>query len=363
VTGGTVRGGGRWPRLWWAAPLGLLLVLGTFLVARLGAARAARPEALRVFVRAEEREIDSVVLATGTIRLKTGAVVRVGSQVSGIVDKLNVGVGSRVRKGDLIATIDARSIEAAVSQAKAQVGMDTVNLEKARVDLGRGEQLDDLLPRQQEEDLRYQVRAAEAKLAKSRADLATIEVNLAYSEIRAPIAGVVASVSTQEGETVAASFSTPTFVTIIAEGALELVAMVDETDIGGLSVGEKVTFTTEAFPSKDLEGQVIRINPTATILSGVVNYEVVIAFDEPPVLLRPDMTASVSVRTARRRVLVLPDAAVQTGGTSPFAYVEKGGRLDKVALVVGSRDHGFTEIKEGLSSDQRVLLGTPGGTS
>ena len=124
-------------------------------------------------------------------------------------------------------------------------------------------------------------------------------------EIKAPISGTIASIATQQGETVAASFATPTFVTIIQEAALEVIAMVDEADIGNVRKGEKVVFTTETYPDREFQGSVTRIAPVATIISGVVNYEVAISIERDIGLLRPDMTANVNIRTADHSALLV----------------------------------------------------------
>src|SRR5271169_544203 len=206
----------------------------------------------------EMREIDSTVTTSGTVRLRTGAEVRVGSQVSGIVRKLNVTVGSHIQKGDIIAEIDPRPLQARVEQARTQAAMDDVGVGKSQRDLNRGQQLfaEGVMPAQQKEDLEWQLKSAQAKLEKSKSDLAAVEIDLSYAVIRAPISGTVASVSTQEGETVAASFTAPTFVTIIGDNALQLVAMVDETDIANVRRGNPVTFTVDSFAARDFPGTV-----------------------------------------------------------------------------------------------------------
>jgi RND family efflux transporter MFP subunit len=310
-------------------------------------------------IKPEKRLIDANVLATGTIRLRVGAQVRVGAQLSGIVKKLNVGVGTRLRKGDIIAEIDTRAIDAVVEQARAQVAQDEVAVGKADRDLARGRELSasGLLPRQQEEDLQWAASSARAKLAKSRADLGVAAVSLAFSKISAPISGTIASVSTQQGETVTSSFTTPTFVTIIEDDALELVAVVDEADIASVKLGDPVSFTVEAYPSRDLSGIVQRINPTATIISGVVNYEVVITIGKRATFLKPDMTANVSIRTAQRYALLLPTAAIRAEGSEKFVYLQSDGGLLKRSVTIGSREASSTEIKKGLSPEDRVVLG------
>jgi RND family efflux transporter MFP subunit len=245
---------------------------------------------------------NDTVVATGTIRLRTGAEVRVGAQLSGIVTKLNVTVGSHIEKDAVIAEIESRGFGERITQARAQIAADEATVSKLEHQMARTRQLLDegLIPRQQSDDLADDLKEARAKLEKSRSDLAVVESDRPYLTIRAPIAGTVASVSTQQGETVASSFSAPTFVTIIEDNALELVAMVDETDIGRVSLHDPVTFSTETYPSKELRGTVQRIAPKATIVSGVVNYEVGIAIGGAISLLKPDMTANVVIHARRK---------------------------------------------------------------
>jgi len=306
----------------------------------------------------ELREIDSTVTTSGTVRLRTGAQVRVGSQVSGIVRKLNVTVGSHIQKGDIIAEIDPRPLQARVEQARTQAAMDEVGVGKSQRDLNRGQQLfaEGVLPAQQKEDLEWQWKSAQAKLEKSKSDLAAAEIDLSYAVIRAPISGTVASVSTQEGETVAASFAAPTFVTIIEDNALELVAMVDETDIANVRPGDTVKFTVEAYPSREMPAIVKRIDPVATIISGVVNYPVMAAIQKDGKLLKPDMTANITIKTAERKALVVPTAAIQRGGEERFVFLFRNGKQEKRTVTVGTRDAGFTEIKKGLSVTDQVIV-------
>lgn len=316
----------------------------------------------RVYVTPERRNVAATVLATGILRTRVGGEVRVGAQLSGIVEKLNVVVGSRVHKGDIIATIDARPLEARLAQAKAQVAVAEQELKRAEVELDRAKRLDlqHLVARSDVEDKALAVDEAGARLEKSRRDAAVVQTDLNYSVIRAPINGTVASVTTQEGETVAASFNTPTFATIIEDGALELIAMVDETDIGNVAVGNPVAFTVESFPALEFDGRVLRIAPKGTIISGVVNFEVMIGIDSATesskARLKPDMTANVSIRTAERQALVLPSAAIQRDDSGRYVWVEDKGGLQRRSVTVGTRDARITEIREGVSAGDRVLL-------
>lgn len=325
----------------------------------------AQPGPEKVFASPERRTIAASVLATGVVRLRVGGEVRVGAQVSGIVEKLNVEVGSKIRRGDVIAKIDSRGLEARLAQSRAQIGVAAQEVRRTEVALARAQQLDEkkLVAESQVEDAALALDDAKAKLEKARRDAAVVETDLGYAVIRSPITGTVASVATQEGETVAASFNAPTFATIIEDGALELIALVDETDIGNVAVGNPVTFTVEAFPTQEFGGHVARIAPKGTIISGVVNFEVMIRIDSPAEVLKPDMTANVSIRTAERQALVLPNAAIQREGSDRFVWVDKDGSLTRRAVTVGTRDTSFTEIRSGLGPGDRVLVGPQPGAA
>jgi HlyD family secretion protein len=317
----------------------------------------------RVFVSPERRTIAASVLATGVVRLRVGGEVRVGAQLSGIVEKLNVEVGSKIREGDIIAEIDSRGLEARLAQARAQVEVAAQEVRRAEVELSRKSALGEqkLVAASEIEDARLTLDEARARLEKARRDAAVVQTDLSYAIIRSPITGTVASVTTQEGETVAASFTTPTFATIIEDGALELIAMVDETDIGNVAIGNPVRFTVEAYPTNEFEGHVARIAPKGTIISGVVNFEVMVRIDSPADLLKPDMTANVDIRTAEREALVVPNAAVQREGSDRYVWVDNDGELARKTVTVGTRDASFTEIRQGISPMDKVLIGPQPG--
>ncbi|HZU42829.1 MAG TPA: efflux RND transporter periplasmic adaptor subunit [Terriglobales bacterium] len=315
-------------------------------------------------VHPERRPVGTTVNATGTVRLRVGSEVRVGSQLSGIVKRLNVTVGSRVREGDVIAEIDDAPVRARLAQAEAQADLDRASLERARVNFERAQQLESqgLIPAQQEQDLELAFGEAKARYEKSLRDRDLVQVDLRYVAIRAPITGTVSSVSTQEGETVAAAFTAPTFVTIIGDNALQLVAMVDETDIANVKPGNPAAFTVDSYPSRDFPGIVESVAPKATIVSGVVNYEVTINIRKDAHLLKPDMTANVSIQTAQHMALLLPAAAVQRDGDQSFVYVQGKDGTYRRPVVIGSKETGMVEIKRGISSDENVLLVSASGT-
>jgi len=307
------------------------------------------------------RDVASTVNATGTLKLKTGAEVRVGAQLSGIVRRLNVTVGSHVHEGDVIAEIDSRPVQARVDQAAAQLAQAEVSLAKANTDYVRSQKLvaTGLIPAQQFDDSTAAFNAAKASVDASQSALAAARVDLAYVEIRAPISGTIASISTQQGETVAASFATPTFVTIIQESALEVVAMVDEADIGGVRPGQTASFTVETYPNREFQGTVTRIAPIATILSGVVNYQVAISIARDIALLRPDMTANVNVRTADHRALMVPSRCIHAQAGQSFVYVRSAsGALEQRGVTVPARNGSESEVGRGLSPSDKVALQT-----
>lgn len=316
--------------------------------------------AINRYATVETRQIASTVLATGIVRLRVGAEVRVGSQLSGIVEELNVIIGSKINKGDVIARIDSRSLRARLEQATAQVRVLEQEVRRDEVELERARQLDkeNLAPATDVEDRMLDLAESTARLEKARRDAAVVETDLQYAVIRSPISGTVASVSTQKGETVAASFNTPTFATIIAEDSLELVAMVDETDIGTVEPSNPVYFTVEAFPTDEFEGVVKQIAPKGTIISGVVNFEVMIDIDSPVDVLKPDMTANVAIRTAERQALVLPSEAIQREGFEQFVHLEQDDQLVRRTISAGSREAGFTEIRQGLRAGDKVAIVT-----
>ena len=353
------------PRKWPGTRLLLLLLCAIALVAAvawwgLHPKTATDTRSTQVeWVVPSTRNITANVNATGTVKLKIGAEVRVGAQLSGIVRRLNVTVGSHVSAGDVIAEIDSRPVTAKIDQARMQLAQAEVSDGKTRTDFARSQKLFEagIISAQQFEDSRSAFNAASASVATAQSVVSTAQVDLAYVDIRAPISGTVASIATQQGETVAASFATPTFVTIIQESALEVIAMVDEADIGNVRRGEQVEFTAETYPDHEFEGTVTRIAPVATIVSGVVNYEVAISIERDVALLRPDMTANVNIRTSEHNALLIPSKCVHREGGQSFLYVQgKGGSAVKRIVSVAGRAGDDTEITRGLSAGEKVQL-------
>lgn len=284
--------------------LALALVVTVAVVAvLLGRGTAARDEGSlpgAETVRVTRRDLGSVVTATGVVKPMIGAEVRVGSRISGVVTRLFVRIGTRVEKGRLLAELDARELTARRTEAAAVLESSSAELRFALADLGRRRELyaAQLLSAS---DLELAARAsavAEQRLREAQASLDYAATQLAYTRIHAPIAGVVASISTQEGETVAASFAAPTFVTLLDLARLEVWAYVDETDIGRIEVGQPARFTVDTYPGEEIVGRVTAVHPQAEIRDNVVNYVTVVRFEPSPGhTLRPEMTAMVRIAT------------------------------------------------------------------
>lgn len=346
-------------------PLGpvLVLALGSllpWLASCSDPGRADAPET--TWVPATRRDLASRVLATGIVRPRVGAEVRVGSRVSGIVRRLYVGVGDRVAEGDLLAELDPTGLEARMRQTRAVRRTARAELELARQDARRARELfaEEILAASELDRALASAEVAGAALEEAEANLAAARDELDASRLTAPIPGIVASVSTQEGETVAASFAAPTFVTIVDLDRLEVQAYVDETDIGRVEVGQQATFTVDTYPDTEFEGRVTAIQPAAEVRDSVVNYVARITIDdEQGRELRPEMTTTVEIRLASRQdVLVVPSEAVRRERGRRFVLV-KGPGGDPVRRWVGTgwKDATHTQIMGGLEDDAEVLVG------
>jgi HlyD family secretion protein len=312
-------------------------------------------------VRVVRRDVGSGVKATGIIKPRVGAEVRVGSRISGVVKRLYVRIGDRINKGQLLAELDDRDLIARRNEAAAALQQADVNLSYARTDLQRKRQLNEAgAVARIDLDLAERAAAvAEQQVSAAQASLEYATTQLAYAQIIAPIAGVVASVSTQEGETVAASFAAPTFVTLIDLSRLEVWAYVDETDIGRIRIGRGAKFTVDTYGDHEFEGQVTAVYPKAEIRDNVVNYVTVVRFEPPrDRTLRPEMTTTVRIALdTRENVLALPIRAVRRDGDGAFVLSRRGDAIERRLVTTGGRDESYWEIVDGLREGDEVLIG------
>ena len=306
------------------------------------------------------RDLGSSVLATGIVKAMVGAEVRVGSRVSGIVKKLHANVGDVVQKRQLIAELDPTELQAKYNQTKAALENAIANFEYAKLDLERQKSLikQNYISQNQVDLAEKSFEVNKAQLEQAKANLEFAKVQLDYTNITAPIAGVVASVSTQEGETVAASFAAPTFVTIIDLARLEVWAYVDETDIGRIQDGQSAIFTVDTYPDTDFEGAVTAIYPKAVIQDNVVNYVVTLKItDHKEKTLRPEMTANVTIYLdARKGVLTIPLSAIKRERGERFVTVLEGEKQVSRKVKTGWTSNGLIEIVSGLQEDETVII-------
>ncbi len=320
-------------------------------------------------VRVERRTLQSTVAATGTIRPQVGADVKVGPRVSGLLKRLYVRVGDTVRAGQVLAELEHADLDAAVRDAQAAVREGQARLALDRAVLARRERLakDGIVSAEDLEIARKTVAVDEAALESAESRLDSARIVQGYATVAAPISGTVTAISTQEGETVAASFAVPTFVTIVDLSRLQVDAYVDEVDIGRIKPGQRATFTVDAAPAESFEGAVQAVVPQALVRNNVVNYVVLLSINKgPKALLRPDMTATLSIETGERReALVIPAGAVQYDAQgSAYVTVVKDGKSEKRTIVCGSQSGGEIPVKEGLDEGEEVLLPqTSGGAA
>ena len=337
-------------------------------------------------------EIVSGVTASGAINaVKT---VQVGAQVSGIISRLHVDFNSRVRKGEIIAEIDPALFQAQMEQARAALVMAEANTVKAQASLAQAAQANKratslsaqgIISTEDREaaeanldSAAAQVGAAKAAAEQQKAALSMAKANLDYTRITAPVDGVVIYRAVDEGQTVAASFQTPTLFTIAADlTKMQIDANVNEADIGRVREGMKGAFTVDAFPGEPFEGVVAQVRNSPLTLQNVVTYDVVIRVDNSSLKLRPGMTANVSIVTIRKEsVLKAPNAALRfrppgmkkerepekPGKPGIGLWIMEKGEPRRIKIKTGAGDGTYTEaISDELKEGMEVILDTAGG--
>jgi macrolide-specific efflux system membrane fusion protein len=348
-------------KLAWGFAAAFTVAVPVVLLGRGGASRGEERSRGVETVRVARRDLGSVVKATGVVKPMIGAEVKVGSRVSGVVERLHVRIGDAVGKGRLLAELDARELTSRRNQAAAALASARASLSYAESDLARKRELASArLIAPSDLDLALRASAvAEQQLTEAEASLESARTQLGYARIHAPISGVVASVSTQEGETVAASLAAPTFVTLLDLARLEVWAYVDETDIGRIRIGQGARFTVDTYPDHAFLGRVTAVYPQAEIRDNVVNYVTVVRFDPPrDRVLRPEMTTTVRIALeTRENVLALPRRAVRREQGRAFVLCPRGGQVVRVWVATGSKDEGYWEIVEGLREGDEALIG------
>lgn len=328
---------------------------------RLNPAHARQSSEDRETVRVTRRDVGIVAKATGVIKPMIGAEVNVGSSVSGVVTRLFVQIGDHVNKGQLLAELDSRALSARRDADAAALQVAQANLDYAAVDLGRKRQLNQaqIISRSELDLAEKGYAVAQQQRDQANATLKDSTTQLGYTQIFAPISGVVSAVSTQEGETVAASFAAPTFVTLLDLRKLEIWAYVDETDIGRIRLGQQAHFTVDTYGDHEFMGAVTSIHPKAEIRDNVVDYVAVIRLSAPRgFVLRPEMTTTVALDLERHtHVLAVPVRAVHRDHGRTFVLCRSNGKTEQRWVSTGLRDDSYWEIVAGVREGDEALIG------
>lgn len=333
--------------------------------------------------------IEAAVTATGTVNAVT--TVLVGTQVSGTIKSLYADFNSPVKQGQLIAQIDPATFEAQVAQARANLLSAQANQVKAEATLADArrtmERNKELFARNfisrsevdtagtNYETAQAQVSAAKAQAAQAAAALRMAEINLRYTKIVSPVDGTVVSRNVDVGQTVAASFQTPTLFTIAKDlTKMQINTNVAEADIGRVAVGQPVEFTVDAYPESVFKGNVAEVRNAPITVQNVVTYDVVVKVDNPDLTLKPGMTANISIIVAsKKEVLKLPNGALRfklsdarpAGAPQKTRQKDKGrgvwvleqGTPRRIAVTTGISDGSSTELLSGeLREGQQVIV-------
>ena len=315
------------------------------------------------------------ITATGTIEPVTS--VTVGTQVSGIVSKLYVDYNSVVKKGQVIAELDKTNLMSQLNSAKTQLATAQSQLNYQTTNYNRYKTLyqKGLVAADDFDNAKLSYTQAKEQVASAKEEVQRAQTNLGYATITSPIDGIVLSKSVEEGQTVAASFSTPELFTIAQDLTnMQVVADVDEADIGDVKEGERVSFTVDAYPDDTFEGTVKQVRQEATTTNNVVTYEGVISAPNADLKLKPGLTANVTIYTAERKgVLSVPSKALrftpqketvgkmkivdQTGNAKNKVWSIEGNSIVAHKVNIGMTDGTNTQILNGISAGVKVVTG------
>jgi len=318
-------------------------------------------------------DIQAAVTATGTVNAVT--TVLVGTQVSGTIKNLFVDFNSPVKKGQVIAQIDPEMFEAQGEQAKANVEKADAQVRDAERTLRRNRELSsrNLIARSELDTAETNYESASAQLEQAKAALRVADTNLRYTRILSPVDGIVISRSVDVGQTVAASFQTPTLFTIAQDlTKMQIDTSVAEADIGSVRVGQDVEFSVDAYPDRMFKGKVWQVRRAPIIVQNVVTYNVVVQVNNADLKLMPGMTANVSIILATKKdVLRISNAALRFRPSErapekapaaaekkgPGVWVLENGKPKRAGITLGISDGAYTEIVSGdLKEGQNLIV-------
>lgn len=332
-----------------------------------------------VMTKPSRSSIENSVTATGTV--EPVVKVEVGTQVSGIIDKIYVDFNSEVSKGQLLAEMDKVNLQAELVSKNAELASSKTEFEYQEKNYARSKVLHDkqLISDTDFETATYNYEKAKSSYDRNLSDMTKVRRNLEYAIITSPIDGVVINRAVEEGQTVAAGFSTPTLFTIANDlTQMRVIADVDEADIGQVEEGQNVKFTVDAYPDDVFEGKVTQVRLEATITSNVVTYEVVISAYNPDLKLKPGLTANITVFTLERPdVLTVPskslrfvpdeeilssinliveDPMIEAPAGKRVVWQKVGNTLKPKIITVGTSSLNVVEVVDGLSDGDEIVL-------
>ena len=318
------------------------------------------------------QDINTSITATGTIEPVTS--VDVGTQVSGIVSKLYVDYNSVVKAGQVIAELDRTNLISELSSAQANLKSAQSEYDYQQVNHDRYKALFEkgLISADDYEKARLALIQAQQNVSTRRESVKKAQTNLGYATITSPIDGVILSKEVEEGQTVAASFNTPTLFKIAKDLTdMRVIANVDEADIGEVKEGQRVTFTVDAFPDDTFNGLVTQVRQEATTTSNVVTYEVVISAPNEDLKLKPGLTANIVIYTLEMpNVLTLPNKALRfkpsevtlnEGETitdteaATKVWIKEGNNIKAVPVETGTTNGTLTQIIKGITAGTKVI--------
>lgn len=319
-------------------------------------------------------DIVTSVTATGTIEPVTS--VDVGTQVSGIVSKLYVDYNSEVKAGQVIAELDRTNLISELESAQATLRSAESDLAYQKLNFQRFSNLyqQGLISTNDYDKAKLSYDQAVQTVNQRRENVKKAQTNLGYATITSPINGVVLSKEVEEGQTVAASFNTPTLFKIAQDlTQMRVIADVDEADIGEVREGQRVTFTVDAFPDDTFRGTVSQVRQQATTTSNVVTYQVVITAPNDDMKLKPGLTANATIFTMElKNAVAIPNKALRftpneetlnegdeirdKAGSRSKVWVRKGNVYESVKVTTGTSNGVLTEIKSGLTPGTKVVV-------
>jgi HlyD family secretion protein len=326
-------------------------------------------------------KIVNSITATGTV--KPILQVEVGTQVSGTIKKIYVDFNSQVKKGQLLAEIDRTVLESTFLSAKTDLASNKANLDYQEKIYNRVKSLygKKAVSESDYESAEYNYKKTKCDYEKSESQVTTAQTNLDYSRIYSPINGVILSRAVDEGQTVAASFSTPTLFTIANDlTKMKVIANVDEADIGQVKKEQKVLFTVDAFPNDTFKGTVTQLRLEPTTISNVVTYSVVIDAPNPDLKLMPGLTANITVYTLEKENVLLisaqaihfsPDKLMlsmllkssqnsiekeKLKSNEKRIWIKEGNNILPKIIEIGETDGINYEVKKGLKETDEVVL-------